>query len=364
MIAVAVARGADGAGRSTRPRCRARAAADPPGSAHQRPQPSSARRRRPTRPAARTFPGTRSWRRTGAATSTTTPTRPTPTAGPGRWATDLATSSALFAARVRLGHLRQPRPHRDDLRRARTARAGAARPGHARGRWRRCDLPPRSASTNPFQDFSGGGYFYLDNHDRAVIPTDEPPRLVIGETGGAANPVSRSCATTTSAARCPSGDAIISALPDWYGRIWFASRQGRRGDDRPGERRGAQHRHPASRSATRSRSTRPAASTSSPTRRCTASTRATGGRPSPGGATYANIGVAKPGQTEAGSGTTPTLIGRRYVAITDNADPMDVVVYKRRRGVERARGVVCTLAGVREGRQRHRPVADRHRRTR
>ena len=41
---------------------------------------------------------------------------------------------------------------------------------------------------------------------------------------------------------------------------------------------------PASRSATRSRSTRPAASTSSRTRPCTDSTRATGGRPSPGGA--------------------------------------------------------------------------------
>src|SRR5947208_5871339 len=33
-------------------------------------------------------------------------------------------------------------------------------------------LPPRSASTgNPFTEFSGGGYFYLDEHDRAVIPT-------------------------------------------------------------------------------------------------------------------------------------------------------------------------------------------------
>jgi hypothetical protein len=25
------------------------------------------------------------------------------------------------------------------------------------------ELPPRSPSTNPFQDFAGGGYFYLDN---------------------------------------------------------------------------------------------------------------------------------------------------------------------------------------------------------
>src|SRR5206468_9188227 len=38
----------------------------------------------------------------------------------------------------------------------------------------------------------------------------------------------------------------------------------------------------------------------------------------------------KPGQTNFGSGTTPTLMGTRWVAITDNADPqMHVVVYWR-----------------------------------
>ena len=30
------------------------------------------------------------------------------------------------------------------------------------------------------------------------------------------------------------------------------------------------------------------------------------------------------------SGTTPTLIGKGRVAITDNADPMNVVVYRRK----------------------------------
>ena len=33
-------------------------------------------------------------------------------------------------------------------------------------------------------------------------------------------------------------------------------------------------------------------------------------------APYPNVGVVKPGRTQAGSGTTPTLLGRRYVAIT------------------------------------------------
>jgi hypothetical protein len=44
--------------------------------------------------------------------------------------------------------------------------------------------------------------------------------------------------------------------------------------------------------------------------------------------TYKNSGVHKPGQVDAGTGTTPTLMSGGYVAITDNADPMDVVVYR------------------------------------
>ena len=44
---------------------------------------------------------------------------------------------------------------------------------------------------------------------------------------------------------------------------------------------------------------------------------------------YANTGVTKPGQTSPGSGTTPTLVNDEWVAITDNADPMNIVVYRR-----------------------------------
>ena len=47
---------------------------------------------------------------------------------------------------------------------------------------------------------------------------------------------------------------------------------------------------------------------------------------------YRNSGIVKPGQADAGSGTTPTIMKGGYVAITDNADPMNVVVYRRRAG--------------------------------
>ena len=54
---------------------------------------------------------------------------------------------------------------------------------------------------------------------------------------------------------------------------------------------------------------------------------------------YENSGIAKPGQVGAGSGTTPTLIGRDLVAITDNADPMNVVVYRRAPSTDSSRTV-------------------------
>jgi hypothetical protein len=44
--------------------------------------------------------------------------------------------------------------------------------------------------------------------------------------------------------------------------------------------------------------------------------------------TYPNSGESKPGQVDDGTGTTPTVMPGGYVNITDNADPMDIVVYR------------------------------------
>ena len=55
---------------------------------------------------------------------------------------------------------------------------------------------------------------------------------------------------------------------------------------------------------------------------------------------YQNSGIAKPGQSDAGSGTTPTLMGRDDVSILDNADPMNVTVYRRAKAVSGSR-LVC-----------------------
>jgi hypothetical protein len=65
---------------------------------------------------------------------------------------------------------------------------------------------------------------------------------------------------------------------------------------------------------------------------------------------YDNVGVKKPGLFDAGSGTTPTLMGRRYLSIADNAARMKVVVIRRARRLSRGqRRVVCEHPVFRRG---------------
>ncbi|UGS38324.1 hypothetical protein DSM104329_04748 [Capillimicrobium parvum] len=60
--------------------------------------------------------------------------------------------------------------------------------------------------------------------------------------------------------------------------------------------------------------------------------------------TYRNSGIVKPSQVDAGSGTTPTILLGGRVAITDNADPMNVVVYRTAKHLRRGqRRVVCEV---------------------
>jgi hypothetical protein len=198
------------------------------------------------------------------------------------------------------------------------------------------DLPPREVGGGDiFTNFSGGGYFYLDDRDRAVVPTTTRHVLVVGQTATPGFAVRRDYDLSRAV---PAGDELISVLPDWDGRIWFASRQGGVGWISP----------ESGRIASRALGEQIGNSfavddtggvyivTDAALYRFEArggEVRAVWRRP------YENIGRRKPGQTQAGSGTTPTLMGRRYVAITDNADPMNVLILRRGR---HARGkIVC-----------------------
>jgi hypothetical protein len=186
------------------------------------------------------------------------------------------------------------------------------------------DLAP---GANPFTDFSGGAYFYLDHHDRAVVPTGDRHILVVAITNGPGFAVSRDYDLS---GQMHPDDRILSVLPDWSGRIWFVTRHGEVGTL-----------HPAKGSVKTIRLVGEGISNSFAVDETggvfVVSNRAlyrfdanSKGAPAVSWrVVYPNSVIHKPGQSDAGSGTTPTLLGRKWVAITDNADPMDVVVYRR-----------------------------------
>jgi hypothetical protein len=76
------------------------------------------------------------------------------------------------------------------------------------------NLPPRRPATGTFNDFSGGGYFYLDHRDRAVIPTTDNHVYVVAQTAGPGFELRRDYDLTPAIG---SEDKIVSVLPDWSG---------------------------------------------------------------------------------------------------------------------------------------------------
>jgi hypothetical protein len=193
-------------------------------------------------------------------------------------------------------------------------------------------LPPRqNVPSNAFQDFTGGGYFYLDNQDRVVVSTTTHHIYVIAETPGSPGFTLVHDYDLTGA--LSSGENLTSALPDSNGLLWFVTKADgvvgtlnlqtgkihtmRLGNGADGEIENsfAVDQTGGVYIATTHRLYRFGAG--------------------PDGAprivwqvTYPNSGIHKPGQVDAGTGTTPTVMAGGYVNITDNADPMDIVVYR------------------------------------
>jgi hypothetical protein len=206
-------------------------------------------------------------------------------------------------------------------------------------------LPPRDPRTlaNLFTSFGGGGYFYLDDKDQAVVPTTTRHVYVYTET---AAPGFQLVRDVDLSAAVPDGDTIISALPDWDGRLWFASTGGVVGyataDGRVISRSLGE---PIGNSFAVDEQGGVYIVSDKALYRF----EARGGRVKTiWRRGYANVGVAKPGQSEKGSGTTPTLMGKGLVSITDNADPMHVLVFKRARKVK-GRRLVCRQAVFAKG---------------
>ena len=190
------------------------------------------------------------------------------------------------------------------------------------------DLPPREPNPDTgisiFQDFAGGGYFYLDEHDRSIIPTTNRHLYVVSHASGSF--VVEQDIDLNGVVSAP--DKIISALPDWDGLVWFASTGGVVGtvDLATGRMMATELGEENQNSFTVGDEGEVYVVTEEALYRMDAD--ATGMPRTTWRAEYPNSGVRKPGQVSAGSGTTPTVMGE-WVAITDNAEPMNVVVYER-----------------------------------
>ncbi len=193
-------------------------------------------------------------------------------------------------------------------------------------------LPPRqSVPSNIFQDFTGGGYFYLDNQDRIVASTTTHHIYVIAETPGSPGFTLVHDYDLTSV--LTSSENLTSALPDSNGLLWFVTKT----DGVVGTlnfQTGAIHTMRLGNGTADEIENSFAVDQNGGVYIATTHKLYRFGAGRNGVPkivwllTYPNSGIHKPGQVDAGTGTTPTVMAGGYVNITDNADPMDIVVYR------------------------------------
>ena len=207
-------------------------------------------------------------------------------------------------------------------------------------------LPNRPLGLNLFSDFSGGGYFYLDHEDRAVIPTGNRHIQVVGQNPPGTKFVRERDFDLTGVVT-PS-DKIVSALPAWTGQIVFVTEKGVVGVVDPES--GAIKVRPLGETITNSFAVDETGGIYIVTTKAQyrVDLTAAGAPEVSWREEYPNSGVTKPGQTSAGSGTTPTLVNDEWLAITDNADPMNIVVYRRGLEVDGDREV-CSVPVFEKG---------------
>jgi hypothetical protein len=194
---------------------------------------------------------------------------------------------------------------------------------------------PDPPGTKAYQNFAGGGYFFLDRRNRiwSATKTNHVLVLKVSDDGTSITPVRDYDLTGA----LDSNERITSALPDFRGRIWFVSKQnGKVGyvGRHKGRIRFVTLGQQIENSFTVDRRGIYIVTDTLMYRFWARR----GGKPRvQWKARYSDSGIVKPGQVDAGSGTTPTIMTGGYVAITDNADPMNVVVYRKAVRLKRGR---------------------------
>jgi hypothetical protein len=202
----------------------------------------------------------------------------------------------------------------------------------------------------------GASYLYLDNQDRAVVPVandaDGSVKILVYQTIGSPGDLSFELVSEYDVtAHVPEGDNINGVLPDWDGRIWFVVRNAATvGVLDPAT--GSIKVLPLEGKITNTFAMdRDAAYINTTEFMYRIELDSDGALQVAWRETYQNIGIQKPGQLSAGSGTTPTILGNgKYVAMTDNADQVHVVVFRTETNLgPNEQRIVCEVPVFKKG---------------
>jgi hypothetical protein len=181
--------------------------------------------------------------------------------------------------------------------------------------------------TKIFQNFTGGGYFFLDAKDRVWVATKTSHLFVVRQGADGTSFVKAADYDLTSV--LADDERISSALPDFQGRIWFVSKK----NGKVGVLDTKTRKIKVKRLGEEIENSFSVASDAVYIVSDKRLYRFEAGKDDTPKVvwkeTYRNSGITKPSQVNAGSGTTPDIIAGDFVAIADNDDPMNVVVYRR-----------------------------------
>jgi hypothetical protein len=213
----------------------------------------------------------------------------------------------------------------------------------------RLPMPATTPGDTP-STFGAGGYFFLDQLNRAVIPTrtNDLWRIkVVEHPLGPRLEKDHTCEDDLPGA-IPTDQAILSTFPDSHGLLWFTTSGGNDPNTEPAmvgtvvpsptvttSCTVKLKKLPNGESIRKSFGVDPDPSRGGvfvvSDKHLYRFDAMTDGTPAETWSAPYDFGTRlKPGQLYIGSGTTPTLMGTDYVAIGDNADPrMHVVVFRR-----------------------------------
>ncbi|MFJ5972985.1 hypothetical protein [Streptomyces sp. NPDC093060] len=211
-----------------------------------------------------------------------------------------------------------------------------------------------------FKDTSGGAYSYLDDQDRLVLADSRQHLLRLAhrqapdgtwsfsvtDDWDLGSHVPHDCVTWTNLHPSGECDPVTSVMPDWTGRIWWVTRQGRVGTVDPASGTIRSVRLAGEEIQNSFSVSEDGVAIVSDHALYDFRATADGTPEVVWRQTYDRGTGTKPGSVNQGSGTTPDIFGEggKYVAITDNADDrMHVLVYRRDAAVPDDRRLVCEI---------------------